>query len=174
MTINSALKSWVMEITGYDNQHVILENEDGGRPVGPFATFDILTILPGAHPNVKKTDLGDKTFQVEYATRNVLMVSVEVYAQDGMDHLQSLAKSNYLFAVRQILNAEKLAIMRAGDPRKIPFDSDTNWKGRYQCDFTMNSYHTISEIIEQIEAYDFTGSFVHDEDVVETIGFSIP
>lgn len=174
MTINSALKSWVMEVTGYDDQHVILENENGGRPVGAFATFDILTILPGAHPNVKKTNQGDQTFLTEYTTRNVLMVSVEVYALDGMNHLQSLAKSNHLLAVRQILNAEKLAIMRAGEPRKIPFDSDTNWKGRYQCDFSINSYHTISEIIEQIEAYDFTGSFIRDENVVETIGFSVP
>jgi len=163
-----------MEMTGYDDQHVILETANGGRPVGPFATFDILTVIPGAHPDIRETDLGDDTKQVDYITRNELMVSVEVYADDGMSQLLSLGKSGYLYRARQVLQPDKLAILRAGDPRKIPFDSDTNWKPRYQCDFTINSYHTITEIIEQIEAYDFTGTFIRDENVVETIGFSVP
>ena len=174
MTINSALKSWVMEITGYDSQHVILETGNGPRPEGDFATFDVLTVIPGAHPDVREYDLGDDTKQIDYITRNELMVSVEVYSIDGMSHLLSLAKSGHLFRARQVLQPDKLAILRVGDPRKIPFDSDTNWKPRFQCDFTINSYHTISEIIEQIEAYDFTGSFIRDENVVETIGFSVP
>lgn len=173
MTIKSALKDWVMQVSGLDGQHVILANQNGAQPVGDFATFDILTVVTHDYPDAKQTDLGGGNLQFDYTVRNELFVSIESYSKDGLNLLQDLAISNHLFSVRQILAAEKLALLRAGDPRNLAAPSETEWKPRFQCDFVMNSYHTLTEIIEQITAYDFTGKFIRDKNVIDTVGFSV-
>ena len=174
MTINSALQDWIMEVTSYDDQHVIIENQDGPRPIGDFATYDVISVVPADYSYWSKTDLGGGDIQFDYMSQNVLTVSVNIYASDGLSLLQDLFQSRYLKTIRDFFKDEKMSLIRTGDPLKIPEPGETGWFNRYQVDFDFLSYHTISEIIEQITLYQFTGKFIRDEDVIDTVSFEVP
>ncbi len=173
MTIKTALQDWIMASLGYDDQHVILEKGSGGMPTGDFATFDILTVLTGDYSDKRQTDLGGGDLQVNHLTRNQLTVVVNDYSKSALDHLLDLGMSSNLWTSRNLLGADNLSLLKSGDPQNIAEPFDTGWKARYLCEFTILSYHTLTEIQAQIQAYDFTGKFISDENQISTVGFEV-
>ena len=166
MTINSALQDWIIGVTGYDDQHVIRAYQNGPRPVGDFATYQLLSAIPFDYALEKQTNLGGGNIDSEFVNMNTLTISINIYAADGMEKLGRLFLSRYKLSTREILEPEKLVLQRKGDIWDLVEPGDTKWRPRFQCDFEFGGQFNLNEANQEIQIYFITGETINDSDVV--------
>lgn len=155
---NATIQDWIMDITGYDNQHVIEAYQEGPRPVNNYATYYRLTGNTSIFSEAEKEDLlVNDDIKVTYRSPKITIFSVDVFADDGEQILADLGQSKNLLAIRLILQADNAVLRSKSDTRFVPTPGDTRWRRHWQADFTFAEYHESTEENQKILEYEITG-----------------
>ena len=154
MSFDTAIQQWLIEVSGYDDQHVIRANPKGPKPAGDHITYLLLTSPQSDFAEVKKTDLHvDDDIQVDYTHAAKPAYSVNVYAQDGEDIINDLWASRYLLAPRLILKDEGLVLAAKTGPGAVPQPGDTAWLPQYNATFEFRAFRVSSEVNQKIKTF---------------------
>jgi hypothetical protein len=158
------LHDWITTVTGYDDQHVIRANQNGPRPTEPYATYQIISVNPADFAYWTKVALGvDDDIETTYRTPAMVMVSVDMYASDGITKLAELGQSKYLYNIRNIFTPSDIVLRNKRDTRDLTDLGDTRWRPRYQADFDFAWYNTITEINQLILEMELHGKIETDD-----------
>jgi len=160
---NQMLYRWITEVTGYPDGYVIKANQNGPRPsevsLDDYATYQIISIAPSDYSDVKKSEFNLDLVQAEYTNKSIMAVSVNVYAGNGRQIIQALLQSRYTLIVRNLLREYKAVLLGASDTRDLTELGDTEYRDRYQADYTFGIYEGVSELYEKIKEYDNNGNW---------------
>ena len=133
---DTALKTWIMAVTGIGNGFVFLRGAGGPRPAGEYIVFD----TPATSENVGTPFAVDgapvggvvvRTHTQFVAAR----VGVDVYSRGGDDYLDRLRLSTAGYSARHTLALGDLVFFRKSPNIYIPGYGDTDPRDRYHADF---------------------------------------
>lgn len=163
MSYDTGVQDWIMEVTGYDNQHVIRSQQVGRRPDGNHATYLRLTSLDSDYSDVKKQETTPPSNNVEavYTAPKQLVYSVNIYDPSGDDILTELWKARYKLAPRLALRAEGLVLLKKGIANEVPTLGDTSWRRHFRADFTLSVFTADTEEYEKIDRILINGVWKH-------------
>ncbi len=168
--MNEIIRQWLIAVLGYDDQHVIRAQQEGPIPTGPHAEYLLLSEEGAAHSIADPEPIGaPDDYRITYYNRGELTVQVDLYNDPkGREKQHKLAHSSELLAVRQILQPERVSLIRSSIIRNLTALVDTKHKIRWSCDHTFFLWHTVSEDNEKINAgYEITGKYEPgDEEIV--------
>jgi hypothetical protein len=154
MSFDTTIQQWLIEVSGYDDQHVIRANPKGPKPSGDHITYLLLTSPQSDFAEVKKTDLEvDDDIQVDYTHATKPAYSINVYAQNGEDILKDLWASRYTLTPRLILKGGGLALANKAGPGAAPQPGDTTWLPQYNATFEFRAFHVASEVNQKIKTF---------------------
>jgi len=159
MSYDTAVQAWIMEVTGYDDQHVFRSQQVGQRPEGDHATY---LCIAGQDSDFAEwvraeTDPVSDNIDMSYVAPKMLVYSVNIFASNGEALLTSLWKSRYLLAPRLLLRAENMVLRVKSNSNEVPTVGDTSWRRQYHADFTFGVFTVSSEEIEKLYTYRLQG-----------------
>jgi hypothetical protein len=156
--MNELVRQWLIEVLGYDAQHVIRANHH--LVAGVTSQY--------SHREDANNSPPDDDIAVTYYNRGEYTYQIDLYDSDGMTLQHNLAQSGYLLDVRNILQPYYTVHWGAGAIQDLTALVDTKHKARYQCDHTFRLWNTITEVESKISnGYVITGKYQPDnEDVV--------
>jgi len=160
--MNELIRQWLIAVLGYDDQHVIRAQQEGPIPVGAHAEYLILSEEGSTHSIAESTPVGPPNdYTITYYNRGELTVQVDIYStRKGRDLQRKLSHSSELLKVRQILQPEKVSLIRSSVIRNLTALVDTKYKERWSCDHTFYLWNEISEVNQTINAgYQITGKY---------------
>ena len=172
------IHNWIKSITGFDEQHVIRENQVGKRPKDDYATYFLIGGSENEFAHKKKVDEIDSVpipgddVEVTYTTPEKIIYSIDIYSLNGDRILKDLAKSKNLFSARNILKLGNLVIIGKSDTRDLTLFGDTKFRNRYQADFTFRSMDEMKETNQKILEVNLHGEF-KEPDMDVTISVSL-
>jgi hypothetical protein len=165
--MNELIRQWLILVLGYDDQHVIEANQEGPIPIGPFATYQILSVIPSKHSIEDPADKGvDDDIIVTYYNRGEVTVQVDVYSETGWIKQHNLSQSGYLLAVRKIFQSSYVSLINSTLVQNLTALVDTKHKARYQCDHTFFVWNTVIEENQKVGGYTSTGKYHPGDEVV--------
>jgi hypothetical protein len=144
--MNELLRQWIVAVTGYDDQHVIRANQNGPRPVGDYATYQIISIVPDDHAWWSDVEIDPDEITQTFRVRATMIVDVNVYSLDGWTKLSELGLSNNVDVYRGIFAPDGTVLKSKGTTRDLALLGDTSWRDRYQSDFTFAIYNTLDYV----------------------------
>lgn len=161
MSYDTAVQQWIMEVTGYDDQHVFRSQQVGQRPDGDHATYLVIAGQDADFAEVKKeeTDPPSDNYDVSYTAPKMLVYSINIFADNGEALLSALWKSRYLLVPRLALRAEGMVLRVKSDSNEVPTIGDTSWRRQYHADFTFGVYTIDNEEIEKLYTYRLYGDW---------------
>ncbi|NIV93796.1 hypothetical protein GWN42_13605 [candidate division KSB1 bacterium] len=166
--MNEIIRQWLIEVLGYDDQHIIRAQQEGPIPIGPYATYFILTDVPSNYSLEENEDSSPGDYLQRYYNRGELTVQVDIYASDGRELQHNLAMSRRLLKVRQILQPNNVSLIGSSDIRNLTALVDTKHKARWQCDHSFYLWNTIEEQNEKItNGYEITGKYQPGDEIIE-------
>jgi hypothetical protein len=157
------LKEWIELVTGYDSQHVIQANQNGPRPTEPYATFKIISATPSDFSYATAADAGGDEVTRTYFSPAMVLVSVNIYDETGLEKLADLGQSKYLLSVRDIFQADSIVLRNKRETRDLVEIGDTRWRPRYQADFEFAWYNSLAEINQRIYQWEIQGKIENDD-----------
>jgi hypothetical protein len=160
--LNELLQDWIIAITGYDDQHVIRANQNGPRPTEPYATYQIISETQADFSYWDPTTAGGDDVTSTFIVPAMLMVSVDVFAPDGLDKLSALGQSKNLVSIRNLFGPG-IVLRRKRETRDLTELGDTRWRPRYQADFDFARYNELTEGNKRIIDIELTGKIENDD-----------
>jgi hypothetical protein len=163
-----AVQQWLIEVSGYDDQHVIRANPKGPKPEGEHITYLRMTNQTSQYADISKTDLFvDDDIQVDYSFSDMQAYSINVYSHTGSDLLSELWRSRYLLVPRVILRDAGMVLWSKSEPVTIPQPGDTTWLPQYNATFSFGTFAVSSEVNQKILEYELYGKFEDDEILID-------
>jgi len=175
MSVLSAFKEWIEDVTGYASDNVVLEFGGGPEPSGDHATFsdpDSDEERGEGFRIARTSDAG--ALSTTYYQPEMITLSVNIYAQDGRSKLRALSLSWNELGPRKVLKADGLGFVRVSTIRRLPPGiDDTGIEYRYQADFTFRHGSQNVDAGDEWYVGDLTGQLVNDLDEEQdvTVGF---
>ena len=152
---------WINSITSLTT---IRSNDDGPRPSGNFATWQVISSVPADYSDVT---WAQAAYNVNYThTRKYrVTVSVNIFASTGAALLNNLVQSNYKPSIRTLLTPA-IVLLGAGQIQDLSRVMDTKFVPQYQADFNFAVFetYTYTEINSIVDDFTITGD-VGDETV---------
>jgi len=165
--MNELIRQWLILILGYDDRHVIEANQEGPIPIGSFATYNVVSVIPSRHSIEEPADKGvDDDIVVTHYNRGEVTVQVDVYADTGWIKQHNLSQSGYLLSVRSLFQTNYVSLIRSEVIRNLTALVDTKHKARYQCDHTFFVWNTIIEENQKVGGYKITGKYQPGDEIV--------
>jgi hypothetical protein len=163
--VDTLIQKWIMQITGYNDQHVIRANQVGGRPKDDYATYYNIGGMESDFAYKKKVDeidevpIPDDDVEATYTTPEMLFYDINIYALDGARKLKDLFKSRNLLAARQILRLGNLVIADRSDVIGPTEFGDTKYRPRYQSTFQIRTMNEMKETYQKILEFEIHGKW---------------
>ena len=161
------LNDWFVLISGIDAANIFRgyqQNPDLGPNVDWLTYKEIDGDSRDYH--LQKTEPNATEPTAEQDTTRVLpgtsVVSVNVYAENGADILKSLWLSRAERDARKILKTAKVVLFGMSGPRDLSVLSDTQWKHRWQADFTFRTHTERVETDYIVDVFDLDGKIETD------------
>lgn len=168
-TFHEAMFDWISLITGYASSNVIRGNQNGPRPSGNFATYQVTTVQLADFGGTEQGDPDvNGKFEYTHTTRNIVSVDVNIYDLEGWQILQKLDKSNMLLDVRGIFAPLGIVLIGSDAVQDLTQLGDTEWRPRYQAEFRFRTYYEFTEENYIINDYSLEGKV--DDDSVTAEG----
>jgi len=143
---NAALKTWIMAVTGYDTNHVILRSAGGPRPDGEYAVFDKpYSVGQVGTAFVSEDSAADGEITRVHTANSTARTAVDIYAEDGAEVLEDLELSVEFSVYRGALEAGDLTFLRRTAVIYVPQYDDTDPRDRYRADFYFYTQHDLTE-----------------------------
>lgn len=143
---NSALKSWIMAVTGLDSSHVIRRNAGGPRPIDAYAVFDSpYSVGQVGTDFVSEESVNDGTITRVHTAIKEAKSGIDIYGISGGELLDNLARSVGASVPRGILAAADLVFFRQSSTVYLAEQTDTGPVDRYRADFY---FYTQSDLVE--------------------------
>lgn len=170
------LYDWLVLVTGYDEENVIRANQNGPRPVAPFATWQITTSEPADYsyietqvvqtPDEEDEEIIHLNGSTTLMKRHIVSVDVNIYDPDGRSILSNLEMSNARTDVRQIF-APGTVLIGASVIRDMTEVMDTKFVPRYQAEFRFRTFveNTHTDVDHIWESYDITGELTDGDEI---------
>lgn len=152
VTLNNDMKTWIKNVTGLDNGHVINQNDNNPRPIGQYATVRIFDPIELGHDSTIITDSINNTVDINYQGIRQIMVGINIY-RDGVNTaltlMAQLKSSLNRVAQKEYFKALDIGIINASQTRDLSTVVKEDWEERRQADFFfyINDFET-----ENIEA----------------------
>ena len=152
---NSAIFDWIKYtfLDVIDDQHIIMENQNGATPSDDYITFGILSCVPDDYSIENKEALDSEHCTKTIYNRYNVVVSVNIFSNDANKHLNRLKISPKLDTVKPVFKDNDMSLLGCTGFKNLTFLGDTTWKPRCQSDFSFYMIATDEEIIDLIKAY---------------------
>lgn len=153
--LQQAIRDWIVNITAFADEDVILSHGAGPRPKLQYAVLNIaLTTKLGEDVRTETREVGGE-IRADYSGPRKIMASINIYRDDTMQKMVNLKGSLDKIITQDYFNALNIGIVEQSDIRHIPEQIGKAWENRSQCDFFFHGVFTetdadISEI-KQIE-----------------------
>jgi len=159
MTFEANILDWMEYTTGLAT--VKQAPYSGARPASPYGTFQINTVAPLQHGYKVTTIVGETSFTDRRFTQAVITVSANVYADKGYSYLTKALSSNDWWEARmKLLEGDiKLAFQYGSAPINLTGLGDTDFRSRWQSDFTFYADLTHERTRYVISQWDLAGQF---------------
>jgi hypothetical protein len=163
MSIESALKQWIVDYSGVAN--VVQAPFAGKRPAEPFVTFQ-----PTAFDYSDFDDKRRVSKDANYVTHNYdnwakLLVSVHSYGGKAYDAINNLRLSMLNWQARNLLSADNLALNSAGANNNLTALEQIKHRPHWQADFEFNILITSSIDINKIKTWMLSGKWTDDDNI---------
>lgn len=171
------LYDWIVLVTGYDAENVIRANQNGPRPVAPFATWQITTSEPDDYsytsselvetPDEEDEEIIHLNASTTIMKRHIVSVDVNVYDSSGRSKLAELEMSNARTDVRQIFNDSGTVLIGASIVRDLTETIDTKFVPRYQAEFRFRTFvsFTHTDVDHGWESYAIDGVLTDGDEI---------
>jgi hypothetical protein len=153
MSYDTGVQNWIMEVTGYSDQHAVRSQQVGRRPDGNHATYLAMASRDSdfTQVTIRETTPVSEFVEAEYLAPKQLTYSVNIYDPDGEAILSRLWKARYTLAPRLALRDEGMVLIRKGITNEVPTLGDTSWRRHFRADFTFSIYTVDTEEYEKID-----------------------
>ena len=158
MSHKSALKAWIMLVTGFESTQVIQSNQNGPRPIGNYATFKIISNVGKDFDYSAREQVDADNITMHYYNQQETTVDVNIYASNGAAIHSQLGHSGYLGSVRSRLKEDQMVLIRGNTPLDLTGLGDTKWRPRYQADYRFRAGNTITESNKRIKELEISGT----------------
>lgn len=161
------LYDWLALVSGFDAANIFRrhqQNPDLGADVN-WISYKEIGGTARDYPLEKTEDNAGAPGEQMDVTRVIdgtSIISVNVYAENGADVLRNLWLSRFERDPRKILADAKAVLVQMSGPRDLTELSDTQWKQRYQADFTFNIFTERTETDYIMDIVDMTGKVEND------------
>ena len=162
MSIQSALLTWITEVTNLDAWQAPIDTSKD-KPEGEYCTFQIVSIVMSDFNQVD--GLATSATNIEKTTKNnaTLLLSLNVYAIDGFNKLAQLNASADFWRYRNLLAIEGISINRLGNPQNLTGLGDTNYVDRWQMDMEFRITTEITNDWDRITEISLAGMFLKED-----------
>ena len=134
--MEEALYNWMLSVTGLDVYAAPINNASD-KPLGDYATYQMVAMTMSDF-NHNDAVVKDADFITKTSMNNATMVvSVNVFADQGYIKITDLNNSADFWESRNILKQGGITINRFGDPQNLTGLGDTNFVTRWQADIEM-------------------------------------
>ena len=167
--LQAALIAWISNGTGLAADHIIRANQNG-PDLWPdsFATFQVISAVLHDHEDYKAVAAAaEGEITITHVVQTVLTLSVNIYAPNGDQLLSQLWNSRLTYAGRFDLREIKAANVAFTGVRDLAFLSDTQFRPRFQGDFTINYRTLLDETNNIVDLLSISGK-MEDETVTVT------
>ena len=149
---------------------IILANQSGPKASADCITWLPMSSVPKDYSYVDKVVNEDNEYNADIDIKRQFKttVSVSAYSSNGASILQTLAQSNYITAVRQVLMEDHAVLKGCGVIRDLSTFTATKYTPRFQADFEFDE--SIQYVYEQpdfiFDSYSLTGEFKDPDSTV--------
>ena len=171
VTFMEGLFDWIVLVAGFDADNVFRRNQNNPdrAPSVQWATYKEIGGTTKDYALWKKTEnAGAPTeqFDMTRIKDGTTIISMNIYSEDGADVLRNLFESREEREPRKLLKAAGGVLIDMSGPRDLSLLSDTNWKQRYQADFTFNTFTKRVETDYILDVSDINGEMIGSDGTV--------
>jgi len=169
------LATWIGNVTGYDDDHIIYGYGQGPKPpTGDFAMFSEPAIVERVSSSyiVNESTVAGVTTR-DYVVPVRMRVAVNIFALDGVSILEELALSPVLYQHRNTLVEGDLTFINASDSTPVPSFDDTGAEYRNLANFFFYSHVVLTETDYELQRVEGTGIFVNPDDTEDEVSFEV-
>ena len=162
---NTAIRSWIIEVTGLTD---VFQADQSGPDPWPtsYATFKSTAQAPNWSSDYEKVaGAVEGTIDINHVSYMPVTVTINIFDSDGSDLMTKLFNSRKLRTVRDILNPIYTFIDTMSDVRDLTGLNDTEFKPRYQADFTFHYQTKLTDTDYNIDKLSAQGTIDNDDDV---------
>lgn len=145
--IQKDARSWLVTVSGLDDNKVIFANQNAPKPEYDFIVFNP-SLLIKKFGNDEKVYNDDGTITV--IQRRQADTSVNVYGPNAQSIIQSIQDSLDLPVSEQYFDIKGFVFIAASEARNLTFLEDKKWQQRWQADFFIRFSTQITPDIEDV------------------------
>lgn len=154
--LRNDMKAWVRDVTGLDNGHVINQNSKGTTPTEQYATVRVLDPIRIGHDTKTYSDAVNDTVDINYEGLVKIMVSVNVYRENGnitpLSQMALLKGSFNRVSTQDYFRGKDIGIIDSSETRDLSSVFNDAWTERRQADFffymTDNEVENVTAILK--------------------------
>jgi len=167
--MNDFIFQWIIgSLPEYDDQHIILENQNGPIPDDEFITFALINVQSSDYPFINQEVIEPFETAKETKYKNCkLTFSINVYSNMGFQDLDQLDLAREDVEISKLFYDNKVSYHGKSITRSIPKFGDVKHLPRYQADYYFNIYISREQMIQLIRLYRFGFSVEGKDDSFE-------
>lgn len=169
MTVLSTLRDWVLAVTGYSEDNVVLAFGGGPVPISAYATIGRLNPRSVGTSFFTNRERVDGNCETEWTQPVVALVPINIYADNGGAMLARLGMSLGHFEYRNILNGGGVTVCAASGVRDLTSIGDVDVEPRFQRDFEVYYSQSLEETDPEVQIIAITGTVVDDKTGEQTV-----
>lgn len=149
----------VVAASGYDDQHVILLDQNTTRPLLPFIGIKITDLR-----SVGYDALGDVTEELGQSVTGIreFTTNVQAFGPQSWNALQNLLTALQTEAVVEALRAEAVTVYDTSDMKDVSWLDNSQYKERHTVDlFCRTGSHIFDSSVGTIGSIEATGTLTH-------------
>ena len=136
--LRNDVKKWVRDVTGLDSSHVINQNSKGTTPTGQYATVRILDPIRIGSDTKTYSDAANDTVDINYEGLVKIMVSVNIYRENGnitpLSQMALLKASFNRISTQDYFRSKNIGIIDSSESRDLSSVFNDAWTERRQMD----------------------------------------
>jgi len=163
MSIESAVLTWVNEVTGLDPWQAPIDTSLD-KPEGEYITFQVLSVVMSEFNHID-AKAKDAEFITKTTKNNAkLLMSFNVFSYQGYMKLALLNASETFWQHRNTLAIDGLSVNRLGNPQNLTGLGDTNFVDRWQMDVEFMISIENENDWDRLDSIRLAGEFVTQDD----------